>query len=118
MCLSCHNWAASENSDAKEKKERWGFWFAGFATGPDTVNATFWSVAILALAVSGRFTLFNCIPCIHRCFFSLPCSIQSFLLALSFFFLTCFLNPLLFPLVCVAPVSLQTPSAVQTHPIN
>jgi hypothetical protein len=51
-CKCCHSWAASKDSDEKEKRERWGFWFAGFGSGPDTVNGTWWSVAILALAVS------------------------------------------------------------------
>ena len=50
-CKCCHSWAASEDSDDNEKKERWAFWFAGFGSGPDTVNGTWWSVAILALAV-------------------------------------------------------------------
>ena len=51
-CKCCHSWAASKDSDETEKAERWGFWFAGFGSGPDTVNGTWWSVAILALAVS------------------------------------------------------------------
>ena len=51
-CCKCHEWAASPDSDEQEKRERWAFWFAGFASGPDTVNGTWWSVAILALAVS------------------------------------------------------------------
>ena len=51
-CCKCHEWAASPDSDEQEKRERWAFWFAGFGSGPDTVNGTWWSVAILALAVS------------------------------------------------------------------
>jgi len=51
-CKCCHNLAASPDSTEKEKEERWAFWFAGFGSGPDTVNGTWWSVAILALAVS------------------------------------------------------------------
>jgi len=31
-------------------KERWGWWFAGFGSGPYTVNGTFWSVALLYLS--------------------------------------------------------------------
>ena len=40
----------TDNLDAVAVKERWAWWFSGFASGPDTINGVFWSVAILYLA--------------------------------------------------------------------
>ena len=34
----------------KQRHERWAWWFSSFALGPDTANASFWSVAFFALA--------------------------------------------------------------------
>jgi MFS-type transporter involved in bile tolerance (Atg22 family) len=46
-CLKC---AHTEGSDESNDRERFAFWFAGWGMGPDTINSTWWSVAILALA--------------------------------------------------------------------
>ena len=43
-CGCCHE------KDVENPEQRWAFWFAGFGSGPDTVNSTFWTVAILYLA--------------------------------------------------------------------
>ncbi len=51
-CGCCRNLAASPDSDEKNKDERWAYWFAGVAMGPDTVNATWWTGVILMLAAS------------------------------------------------------------------
>ena len=51
-CLCLRNLASSEDSDEVNKDERWGYWFGGVTMGPDTVNATWWTGVILALAAS------------------------------------------------------------------
>ena len=39
-----------EGEEQQAKKERFGVWFSAFARGPDTINASFWSPVVLALA--------------------------------------------------------------------
>jgi len=51
-CGCCRNLAASDDSDERNKDERWAYWFGGVAMGPDTVNATWWTGVILMLAAS------------------------------------------------------------------
>ena len=47
--LSFHQRIAEKNEKLK-KAEQWGYWFSGFARGPNAINGVFWSAAILKLA--------------------------------------------------------------------
>lgn len=51
VCRCRWLWEKPSNEvTTSQREQRWAWWFAGFATGPDTVNAVFWSVAVIYFA--------------------------------------------------------------------